>query len=95
MAYGVQAGLENLLPRREKHRIVFVLTDGCPESSHIPVINHQIAQAKKKGIKIVGIGLGSDSEYVKDLFPDHVWARSMEELPQLLTQKLGQLLGVR
>ena len=92
MAEGIQFGLDNLELRTEKHRILFVLTDGEPNYGHRPVIKRQIRVAKEAGIHIVGIGWGYYGRGVQTLYPDHCWADSEAEIPKLLVAKLRSLL---
>ena len=94
MADGIQFGLDALNTRREAYRVLFVITDGCPDGGHEPVIRRQIRLAKEAGIHVIGVGIGYGAEYVKDLFPDYVWGES-HELPKQLVAKLNKLLDAR
>ena len=91
MADGVQFGLTALNERREAHRILFVITDGAPNYPHERVIARQVRLAKEAGIHVIGVGIGSASRYVKNLFPDYVWAETIQELPNPLMRKLNEL----
>ena len=91
MADGMQFGLEALNYRNEGHRVMFVVTDGCPSGGH-DVIKWQLRIAKEAGIHIIGVGLGEPAKYVKDLFPDHVWSTDFNEFPILLLNKLNALI---
>ena len=95
MADGIQLGLDSLSERKEAHRILFVITDGCPDSGHGPVINRQIRLAKESGIHVVGVGLGYGAQYVEGLFPDSVYSQSINEIPKMLVAKLNDLLDFR
>ena len=95
MADGVQFGLDALNNRPEAHRIMFVITDGCPNGGHEPIIKRQIRLAKEAGIHVVGVGVGSGTEYVKSLFPDHVQSNNFAEIPKLLVAKLNQIFDAR
>ena len=95
MADGIQYGLDALNDRREAHRVLFVITDGCPNHGHMPVIKRQIRLAREAGIHIIGVGLGRDSQYVQELFDDSVWTMSMSDMPKALIAKLNQLLDIR
>lgn len=93
MADGVAFGIDNLKLRPEKHRILFVLTDGEPNYGHKPVLKYLIRKAKEEhGIHVVGVGWGSGGTGVKNIYPDHAWARNDEEIPRLLVSKLRVLL---
>lgn len=95
MSDGVQFGLDALNERQEAHRILFIITDGCPNGDHVPVINRQLRLAKEAGIHVVGVGIGHGASYVKNLFPDSVYHPNMEKLPKLLVDKLNELVEIR
>ena len=95
MADGVQFGLDNLSHRQEAHRVLFIVTDGQPNAGHAPIIRRQARLAKKAGIHLIGVGIGNDSKPVIALFPDHVWAATIAELPKELVKKLNELLDFR
>lgn len=95
MADGVQFALNALSPRSEAHRILFVVTDGCPNGGHEQVINHQIRLAKEAGIHVIGIGIGHGASYVKTTFPDSVWSDKVADFPKLLLDKLNQIIDMQ
>jgi hypothetical protein len=95
MADGVQFGLDGLSVRNEGHRILFVITDGQPNSGHKQIIRRQIRLAKAAGIHVIGVGLGYGAEYVKDVFPDSVWSRNIADMPKALIAKLNELVDVK
>jgi hypothetical protein len=95
MADGIQFGLDALNNRPEAHRVLFVITDGCPDGGHGPVIQRQIRLANEAGINVIGVGLGYGSSYVKDLFPDHVYTDRLDEMPKALVAKLNEILDLR
>lgn len=92
MADGVQFGLQALNHRTEGHRILFVVTDGQPNGGHMPIIRRQLRLAKEAGIHVVGVGIGSGAQYVKQVFPDSVWSNQVSELPAALIAKLNQII---
>ena len=95
MSDGIQMGLKALEDRDETHRIMFVITDGYPNSPHRPVVLRQIRLAKEAGIHMVGVGIGNGSTYVKTLFPDHVWVARVSDLPMALSKKLNLIMDWR
>jgi nitric oxide reductase activation protein len=94
MADGIQFALDALNTRREAYRVLFVITDGCPDGGHEPVIRRQIRLAKEAGIHVIGVGIGSGACYVTDLFPDYVYGEA-SELPKQLVAKMNNLLDAR
>lgn len=95
MADGVQFGLDQLNTRKEGHRVLFVFTDGEPNGGHREVMRHQIRLATEAGIKVIGVGIGSGSEYVQNVFPDSVYAANFSDLPKLLMVKLTEMMDFR
>jgi len=95
MADGVEYALQGLSLRDEAHRFMFVITDGCPDSGHEPIIKRQIRQAKDAGIHIIGVGVGSGAQYVKGLFDDYVYSNKIKEIPKMLIAKLNELADIR
>lgn len=95
MSDGIQFGLDQIKYRTEKHRIIFVLTDGEPNYGHAKVIKWQQRVAKEMGIHIVGVGWGNDASGVKTLYTDNVWCQNVEDVPSALVSKLRSLLKER
>jgi hypothetical protein len=95
MADGIQFALRALEERSEGHRVVFVITDGCPDLHHEEVIRGQIRKAKEQGMHLIGVGIGSHSRKVIAMFPDHVWTDTFQEMPFALVAKLNRLLDFR
>ena len=91
-ADGMQYALEGLSERNEAFRIMFVLTDGCPDGGHQQIINRQIRIAKEAGIHVVGVGLGRGTQGVVSSYPDHIVALNMAQLPEKLIGKLSTIL---
>ena len=91
-ADGMQYALEGLSERNEAFRIMFVLTDGCPDGGHQQIINRQIRIAKEAGIHVVGVGLGRGTQGVVSSYPDHIVAMNMAQLPEKLIGKLSTIL---
>jgi len=92
MSDGLQFALDNILVRPEHHRFIFVATDGLPNAGHKSIIKRQIRLAKKEGVHIIGVGVGSSSSSVMTLFPDHVYDESIGPIPGKLIKKLNTLV---
>lgn len=95
MSDGVEFALNELSNRPEGHRVLFVLTDGQPDTNHAPVMRGQFQRATEAGILVIGVGLGHGSEYVRTAFPDHVYAEKIDDLPKLLVKKMEELVRTR
>jgi hypothetical protein len=95
MADGIQYALSALSQRKEAHRFLFVITDGIPNYSHIPVMNYQIRLAKESGVHVIGVGIGIGAEYVKETFPDYVWSDKMSSFPKLLITKMSEFIDIQ
>jgi hypothetical protein len=95
MSDGIEFALRELSTRPEGHRVIFVLTDGQPDSGHSAVIRGQLQRAAEAGILVVGVGLGYGSEYVQHAFPEAVYAPDIAALPKLLVAKLETLVRTR
>ena len=95
MADGIEFALNELSKRQEGYRVIFVLTDGQPDSAHQGVLKTQLQRCAEAGILVVGVGLGSGSEYVSDVFHDSVYASNLNDLPKLLVAKLETLVRTR
>ena len=95
MSDGIQFALAGLGERTEAHRFLFVVTDGCPDWRHLPVIKRQCRLAKEAGIHIIGVGVGDGAQGVIQVFPDHVFSPSVSEIPKLLVAKLNELADIR
>ena len=95
MSDGVEFALNELSKRPEGYRVMFVLTDGQPDSAHQGVLKTQLQRCAEAGILVVGVGLGSGSEYVSDVFHDSVYASNLNDLPKLIVAKLEALVRTR
>jgi hypothetical protein len=87
---GIQFALSELTKRKERHRIVLVITDGMPDNPK--VVRRQIRLAKEAGVHVVGVGIGDGLWQVVELFPDHVMAYNLEELPKVLLKTVEGLV---
>ena len=94
MAEGMQFALNALESRQEGNRLLFVITDGCPNGSQ-DEIKELVKVGAAAGMITIGIGFGEGAKYVQTLFPEgcHVWAPSVEELPPLVVKKLLQKMS--
>jgi len=87
---GIQFALQELQERTERHRVVFVITDGYPDNQ--PCVKWQVRTAAEAGVTIVGIGIGDGAAYVRELFPVAVWSPNLEGLPRELLAVLENIM---
>jgi Mg-chelatase subunit ChlD len=78
---GIQYALQELNGRTERYRVVFVMTDGCPNNS--AVCRRQIRLAAESGVFVIGVGIGNVPEVAR-LFPLHIQVPDIEQLPNAL-----------
>jgi nitric oxide reductase activation protein len=92
MADGIQFALQGLSERKERHRILFVITDGEPDSECRPVVRRQIRLAREAGITIVGIGIDSGCYSVGGLFDKFVGVTNVAALPAELLHIVSEIV---
>lgn len=77
----------------DKKKVMFVLSDGAPaetqEGRNFPLLG-TVARVTKQGIDIVGIGI--QSEAVKDYYENNCVVDKVDELPSALLSKLKKAL---
>ena len=92
MADGIQFALQGLSERKERHRILFVITDGEPDGEARPVVRRQIRLAREAGITIVGIGIDSGCYSVGKLFDKFVAVSDVAALPAELLNIVSEIV---
>lgn len=91
MHQAMQNVLPALLDRREKKKMLFILTDGMPDD--VEATKAMLAKYAEKGVTVVGIGMGPYREKVVALIPNSVAVESIEELPRALEKLFkGQIV---
>jgi hypothetical protein len=102
MSDGVQFALNSLQYRPETHKFVYLITDGLPDSGHLPVIKKQLRQCRELGICLIGVGVGKGAEYICGLIPNdsvagtgHVYDEELSNIPPKLIKKTNDLLNER
>jgi Ca-activated chloride channel family protein len=99
LSRGILVGANRLKRSKAKSRIMIVLTDGEPTYAIDEPPHEAIAVAKKLGIKIYTIGIGSDTAYFPDGFGGyHRWpSQSYDQrlLHQIAIQTGGQFFEAR
>lgn len=91
MHHAMQNVLPSLLDRREKKKMLFILTDGMPDD--VIATKAMLAEYAEKGVTVVGIGMGPRREEVVKLIPNSVAIESVEALPVALEKLFkGQIV---
>jgi cobalamin biosynthesis protein CobT len=91
----VEIAGRRLMARREKGKIMMVLSDGAPAGSGDwnELYNHLKSTVKaltKAGLNIVGIGIESDD--VRQFYPKAIVLNSVTELPKAVLKELRELI---
>jgi hypothetical protein len=88
---GIQFAMQELNTRPERHRIIIVLTDGCPDNQY--VVTRQIRLAREAGITIIGVGISGAEYYLPQLFVDHhIVVENLIELPKRMMEVVGAIV---
>lgn len=87
---GIQYALQSLSHRKERHRLVIVITDGCPDNPE--VCTRQIRLAAEAGVSIIGVGIGGGANEVKRLFKFPIVVPTVSELPVILVKTLESIV---
>lgn len=87
---GIQYALQELSGRKERHRVVLVVTDGAPDTPS--VVRRQIRLAAHAGVHVVGVGISQGCGQVKYLFPEHVSVYDVRDLPKELLAVLEGIM---
>ena len=95
MCDGIQFALQALSARKERHRILLVITDGEPDYGHGPVIIRQQRLAREAGIALVGVGIDYGCRSVESLYEKHVLVEDVSKLPEQLLKTINDLVFPR
>jgi hypothetical protein len=102
--WAVEETSNRLKKREETQKILFVISDGQPNPSGIHSdksktrfytdnLKKVVDDITKEGkVKIIGLGLGRDTEHVKNYYPNSVANISVQELAQVLGDKLREAI---
>ena len=76
------------LQKRHKKGFVFVLSDGDTHGIH-QIHNLTQIYKNKKDIDIIGIGI--QTKQIVETYPNHIYVQNLEQLPEILIQKLKEI----
>jgi hypothetical protein len=89
----VKLGLDNLEERLEKRKILFVITDGKPNTKEqLKQTKNLCYKSKKNNIITVGIGIGTESQSVTKLFENSAWSKDTKEINREIFKVLNKIL---
>ncbi|MCR4441927.1 MAG: hypothetical protein NUV48_07200 [Peptococcaceae bacterium] len=102
--YSIRVAANELLRRREKVRILFVLSDGYPAHAydsykHSRGVNDTrpaVKEATKRGLIVQGVLVskdGSDQEAAMFIYPNLLIVEDFDRLPDQIAYKMRQLLS--
>jgi len=85
-----------LMARKEKRKILFVLSDGMPAADgDMSILNRdlkeKVQQIMKSGIECVGLGIMTEA--VKHFYPDYVIVKDLKSLPTETMNKLCKMIA--
>lgn len=91
----VDIAFNRLRQRKEKGKIMIVLSDGCPcargsssiQSRHL---KETVKKIEKSGTKVIGIGIQSDA--VRTYYSKNIVVQNVEELPKGVIRELRTML---
>lgn len=91
----LQYAAERLLTRRERRKVMLVLSDGepcCPGNYHAQRHHLQkvVIDLNKRGVEAVGIGIQTES--VRHYYPKHVVLHKTDDLPGEVMRQLQAIL---
>jgi hypothetical protein len=75
--------LKSLLDLRCEKRVIFVITDGQPDSGQMPILSAALRTAVDTDVMVIGIGLGTCPELGR-LFKTFITVEDVEQLPAAL-----------
>jgi cobalamin biosynthesis protein CobT len=92
----VKWAANRLINRKEKRKILIVLSDGMPAADgDMRTLNYdlksKVQQIMKSGIECVGLGVLTDA--VKHFYPDHVVIKDLKTLPSETMSKLCKIIA--
>lgn len=88
---------QRLMKRKEKRKILIVLSDGEPGTGDgsrgilCSDLRNKVKLIQKSGIECIGIGI--ESECVKHFYPDYIVLKDVKDLPQGAMRKLAKIVG--
>jgi uncharacterized protein YegL len=75
--------IEHIEKNKGKNNFILTLTDGEPYPDvHSNRLRNILKEIKNKNIKIVGVGLGPDTEFVKDYYPAYLYLPNIKPKEQ-------------
>lgn len=93
-AEALEVAIDKIIQQPGETRVIIVLTDGegnGPKANEMPRI---LEEAERKGIKVIGIGIGAGITYVNKVYKHAIQIENIEELPLQVARLLErEILG--
>jgi hypothetical protein len=93
---GIRGSLQRIIEAKKgdpkDQEFLFVLTDGEETHEDGPTIRELCEEAYRKGIIVVGIGIGEGMKTVQQHFPIHLVEKNPENLPHLLSEFIKEYI---
>jgi cobalamin biosynthesis protein CobT len=91
----VEIAAMRLLARREKGKVMIVLSDGHPAASGSAAelashLKRTVERIAKRGVQVVGIGIQSDA--VRKFYPKSIVLNNVSELPSVVMKELRGMI---
>lgn len=84
---GLLIAIKDVIARPEPNKIVLVITDGMGD---VHGIRAGCAFAEQIGVDVIGLGIGQGSEYVREVYPNALFAPSIRRLGEAAFQAIVQ-----
>jgi len=97
--WAVETASERLARQDAKEKFLIVLTDGVPEeSAQHPRSRYELGDVVKRimddsGQKLIGLGVGENTEFVEQYYPNSIANIDIQELPYKVTDLLREVIA--
>lgn len=86
----------DILQRKERRKVIFMLDDGIPEPSDHNAVRHRkylkevVKEVTKQGVEVISLGMATDA--VKEYYPNSVVIREAADTPMVAAAELKKIL---
>ncbi len=83
-----QKGISGLYDQNGERRVLIVMTDGEGNGAGSNEMGEVLAEAKRQGVEVIGVGIGAGMAYVQKRYPRYILEPTMETAPQAIADVL-------